>query len=801
MVKKSLVIVESSAKARTISRYLGDRYKIEASSGHIMDLPKKELGVDVENGFEPTYVVIPDKEKILKKLKGSASRSDQIYLALDPDREGEAIAWFLVNNLGLEEERVHRVLFYEITREAVKKAIEKSGKVDQKKVNAQQARRILDRLVGYQISPVLWKKVKPKLSAGRVQTVALRLICEREKEISSFVAEEFWSIHAHLLTEKENGFEAKLVKIKGEDPSIPDAEVADRIIQDIGEGPFVIGKIDLKSRKKNPNPPFITSTLQQEASRRLGLPASRTMSIAQSLYEGIDLERERRAGLITYMRTDSVRMASSAVGEARSYIREHFGKEFLPEKPRGFKSKRRVQDAHEAIRPTSVKRTPESIKKYLDKDQFRLYDLIWRRFLACQMSSAVYDLTVVDMPVGDYLFRANGSILRFPGYQELMGTDRTRKGENNGDDVILPELREGEELFLEELEPKQHFTQPPPRYTEGSLIKELESQDIGRPSTYASIVRTLKDRHYITVEKKKFVPVDLGKVVNEALTGSFPIIFEVEFTRHMEASLDRVENGEIGWKDVLKEFYVPFSRSLQGAENKIGQILEEKLKNLTDPEDWICEKCGNKMTIKWKKDEALLGCSKYPECRNIRPLFPPKEPVTVDEKCPKCQSPLQVKRGRFGQFIGCTAYPKCSYTRKLEGEEESEKTESSPREEKCNICGSEMVLKSGRFGRFLSCTKYPDCKGTRSLTIDVPCPEEDCDGELVERKGKGRVFYGCSNYPKCKFTSWSKPQSQACPSCNYQFSTVAGKRKPEQYKCLKCGKVFVSGEEVSAHSQ
>jgi DNA topoisomerase-1 len=792
MSSKSLVIVESSAKARTISRYLDDQYRIEASVGHIMDLPKKELGVDVDGGFEPKYVVISGKEKILKKLKGLANRSERIFLALDPDREGEAIAWFLVESLDLEEKQVHRVMFYEITREAVRKAMENPGRIDLKKVNAQQARRILDRLVGYKISPILWKTLKPGISAGRVQTVALRLICEREKEIEAFVAEEYWTIHAHLETTEAEGLVAKLVKIRGEDPVVPTEEAAEEIIRNVGEGPFVVSTIERKERKKNPNPPYITSTLQQDASRKLGLSASRTMAIAQSLYEGIDLDKERRAGLITYMRTDSFRLAPSAVGEARSYIREHLGGDYLPEKPRIYKSKRRVQDAHEAIRPTSLLRTPESVKKYLDKYQFQLYELIWKRTIACQMKSAIYDVTSVDIPVGDYLFRASGSVLKFPGYQAVQGIEERSKQDVNGDEVTIPELREGEELSLNEMVKKQHFTQPPPRYSEGSLIKELESRDIGRPSTYASIVATLRNRNYVRMEKKRFIPVDLGKAVNEVLVGSFPEIFEVEFTRHMESELDKVENGDIGWKDVLEEFYIPFSKSLQSGEEKSEGILKSFLNSAGE----TCDKCGREMDIKWSRNEAFLGCSGYPECRNTKPLFE-KETPEVDEKCPKCRSPLQVKNGRYGSFLACTAFPECRFTKKLG---EVDEPEEPPREEKCDLCGGEMVLKRGRFGRFLSCSNYPDCKGTQPLTIGVPCPKDDCEGELVERKGKkGKLFYGCSKYPDCKFVSWNMPRGIECPSCQYPYAVVSGTGKSKKLKCLKCGTIFVGDKEISAH--
>jgi len=798
MANKSLVIVESSTKARTISRYLGDQFVIEASSGHIMDLPKKELGVDVTDDFKPRYVVIPDKKKILKKLKDRAANSDEIYLALDPDREGEAIAWFLYENLKLSPEKTHRVLFYEITRDAVRKAMENPGNVDQKKVNAQQARRILDRLVGYKISPILWGPFRPGISAGRVQTVALRLICEREKEIDGFATEEYWTIHAHLLTAGGEAVEARLVKYKGEDPVIPDSGAAEKIVQAIGDGPFVIKGIERKSRKKNPSPPFITSTLQQDASRKLGFSASKTMSVAQSLYEGVDLGKEKRAGLISYMRTDSVRIAPSALEEAREWINKHFGGDYVPDKPRVYKSKRRVQDAHEAIRPTSVLRSPDAIGKYLDKDQSRLYELIWKRFLACQMSPAVYDVTVVDIPVGDCLLRASGSVLRLPGYLKVQGMpDQSVKGDKD-DEVLLPDLKEGEELSLDRIEPGQHFTQPPPRYSEGTLIKELELLDIGRPSTYATIVRTLKSRNYIRVEKRKFIPVDLGKAVNEVLTGSFPVIFQVEFTRHMEAALDKVESGEEGWQEVLREFYEPFSKSLDRAEGRIKDILETTLKELSEPDDWTCEKCGKNMVVKWTKEEALLGCSGYPKCQNIRPLVR-QEPVVTDEKCPKCQSPLQVKRGRYGSFLACPGYPDCRFTKKIGGEDEPA---APPREEKCDLCGGDMLLKVGRYGRFLACSNYPDCKGTKSLSIGVPCPEDGCEGELVERRGKrGKAFYGCSRYPECRFTSWNMPRPVECPSCNYGFSTAAGKSKPDQFKCLKCGTLFAGTEEVTAHHQ
>lgn len=792
MAGKSLVIVESSTKARTISRYLDDQYRIEASVGHVIDLPKDRLGIDIDNGFEPEYVVIPGKEKILKKLKGLARNSEEVYLALDPDREGEAIARLLVEFSDLDESRTHRVMFYEITRDAVRKAMKSPGRIDDKKFNAQQARRLLDRLVGYQISPILWNTIIPGISAGRVQTVALRLICEREREIEAFIEEEYWSIHALLDTVDGESLEAKLVKIRDEDPAIPNEAAAEEIAREVGEGPFVVSSIERKERKKNPNPPYITSTLQQDASRKLGLSGSRTMSIAQSLYEGIDLGKDRRAGLITYMRTDSFRLAPSAVDEARNYIREHLGEEYLPGKPRVYKSKRRVQDAHEAIRPTSLLRTPESVKRYLDRDQFRLYELIWKRTIACQMMPAIYDVTRVDIPVRDFLFRATGSVLRFPGYQKVQGIEERSKSDTNGDEVTIPELREGQELSLNELEKKQHFTQPPPRYSEGSLIKELESRDIGRPSTYASIVRTLRNRKYVRMEKKRFIPTDLGRVVNVVLVGSFPDIFEVEFTRHMESDLDKVANGDMGWRDVLEEFYLPFSRSLESGEAKAEEILTKVL----DLASKKCKKCGRPMSLKWSRAEAFLGCSGYPECRYTEPLFE-KDTPDIEEKCPKCGSTLQVKSGRYGSFLACPGYPECRFTKKLGEEDEPE---APPREEKCDICGSEMVLKQGRFGRFLSCSRYPECKGTQSLTIGVPCPNDGCDGELVERKGKkGKLFYGCSKYPECKFTSWNKPRPAECPSCGYSHAVLSGSGKSKDLKCLKCGTVFTGGKEVSAH--
>lgn len=785
-MKKSLVIVESKTKAKTIGRYLGSGFEVKASNGHIVDLPQKELGVNIDNGFEPTYIIIPGKKKILKELKTASSGAGVVYLAMDPDREGEAIAYFIAEKLDLDEGRYQRVLFYEITKKAVEEAMKNPCAIDEKKVYAQQARRVLDRLVGYRVSPFIWRIVKPGLSAGRVQSVALRLICERENEIESFIPKEYWSITAHLLTPREEEFQARLVKVDGEDPQIDTEEEAEKIREEIGRGPFAVGSIARKERKRYPFPPFITSTLQQDASRRFGMPAARTMRIAQSLYEGVDIGGEGSVGLITYMRTDSTRISDLAISEVRSYIGTNYESPYLPASPNVYRQKGKVQDAHEAIRPTSVERTPASIKEFLTPEQQKIYGIIWQRFLASQMTPAAYDVTTVDIPTGRFLFRASGSVMKFDGFLAVYAA--SAEGEDNGEEEgVLPFMEEGEELKLAALTPEQHFTKPPPRFTEASLIKELETDGIGRPSTYATIMSTLMNRTYVTVERKKLIPTELGRLVSKICVGSFPELFDVGFTREMEAQLDSIEQGEREWKDVLKEFYGPFSEALARGDERSREILLEE----TGQENTVCDLCGKPMVVKWSRRGIFLGCSGFPECRNTRQMNGmARKDVKTEKKCPVCGSPMEVKEGRYGSFIACSRYPECKMTMAVDDD-------AAVKDEKCEKCGAPMVVKGGRFGKFLSCSRYPECKNTKPIPLGIPCPREGCSGELAERRTKkGKAFYGCTRYPDCDFASWEKPTEATCPSCSFAFASVKKSRGRggEKLVCLKCGNTFMADE-------
>lgn len=782
-MKKSLVIVESKTKAKTIGRYLGNGFKVMASNGHIVDLPTKELGVDIENGFEPKYIIIPGRRKILKELKTAAEGMDTIYLAMDPDREGEAIAFFIAKKLDLAKRPHHRVLFYEITKKAVEEAMENPQDIDEKKVNAQQARRVLDRLVGYQVSPIIWKTIRPGLSAGRVQSVALRLICEREEEIESFVKEEYWSIVAHLATSKGEEFQAKLAKIEGKKPEIPTAEEARRILDEVGDGPFIVDTIVSKERKRNPSPPFITSTLQQEASRTFGMSSSRTMRIAQSLYEGIELGEEGSVGLITYMRTDSIRVSELALSDARSYIESNYSKEYLPSAPKRHRQKGKVQDAHEAIRPTSVLRTPESLKRFLTREQMNLYRLIWLRFVASQMTPALYDVTNVDIPVGRFLFRASGSVMKFDGFLTLYAESVEDQDERD-EDGLLPPMEKGETLSLRELTPEQHFTKPPPRFTEATLIKELEIDGIGRPSTYATIMSTLLNRTYVNVENRKLVPTELGRMVSKICVGSFPELFNVGFTRDMESKLDSIERGERSWKEVLREFYGPFSEALERGDERSQELVMKE----SGHDNPVCDACGKPMVVKWSRGGKFLGCSGYPECKNTKQIVEGNadEQIT-DKKCTLCGSDMIVKVGRYGSFLACSRYPECKSTQSLDEGDETLK-------EDCEVCGSAMVVKSGRFGKFLACSRYPECKNTKPITLGIPCPRDDCDGELSQRRTKkgGRVFYGCSKYPKCDFAIWEKPIEAKCPSCEFGYASQKRSRGKSENRliCLRCESEF-----------
>lgn len=734
MAQKKLVIVESPAKTKTLKKFLGGEFLVEASLGHVKDLPEKNLGVEIENDFAPSYVIIEGKEKILNRLKSEAKKAKAVYLAPDPDREGEAIAWHIAQEIEKVNPKIYRASFNEITKEAVLAGINKAGQIDMNKVNAQQARRILDRLVGYKVSPILGKTIYRGLSAGRVQSVALRMICEREKQIDDFVPQEYWSITAILETDKKESFSAKLVKIDGKDFEIATQKDAEGIISDVKDKKFVVANVTKEERKRFPSPPYITSTLQQDAARRLYFSSQKTMKIAQELYEGVELGEKGSVGLITYMRTDSPRIAEIAKKAAKDFIERNFGSDYIPSKPREYKSRKSAQEAHEAIRPTYIDYTPDQVKKYLSKDQSTLYQLIWNRFMASQMAEAIFQVTTVEIEAEKYLFRATSSEVLFDGFLKIYQDIKEENGEEE-EEFKLPTLKEKDLLQLLELVPKQHFTKPPPRFSEASLIKELEENGIGRPSTYAQIVTTIKQRKYVESDKKRLFPTELGKTVNEILVKNFPNIFEMKFTANMEEELDKIEEGEEKWVKVLNDFYVPFQSTLKKVENDKGKI-KQMTQQATEE---ICEKCGSPMIIRWGKNGRFLACSSYPDCKNTKPL-------------------------------------------------ESHENEQHLTDQKCEVCGAPLMVKIGRYGKFLSCSKYPECKFTRSFSIGVACPQEGCNGYVVERKSKrGRIFYGCSNYPKCKFASWDKPVNEACPNCGAKFLVEKiNKSKGEYLQCVKC---------------
>ncbi|MBI4378282.1 MAG: type I DNA topoisomerase [Nitrospinae bacterium] len=743
-MQKSLLIVESPAKASTLKKYLGEGFIVKASVGHIKNLPKKKLGVDIENNFEPEYITIRGKGKILKELRAAAKKVDTVYLGQDPDREGEAIAWHLAQELYDSNKntvakgnsnKIFRVLFHEITRAAVKKAIENPGRIEENKVNAQQARRILDRLVGYKISPILWKKVKRGLSAGRVQSVALRLICEIEKEIKSFIPEEYWSITANLKSTGVFPFESRLYRIGTKKADIKSEQEAQSILSGLEGAAYTVSDIQKREKKRYPVPPFITSTLQQEASRKLKFSAKKTMMIAQRLYEGLRIGDEGPEGLITYMRTDSFRLSSEAIGEVRNFIRERFGEDFLPATPNTYKSKKIAQEAHEAIRPTSVLREPSLMRKYLENDEASLYEIIWNRFVACQMNPAILDATSVDIEAkGNYLmdgtciFRATGSVVRFPGFMKVNNEDTSEGKPEPGSaqseiEGVLPQLNIGEILTLINIKPNQHFTQPPPRYTEATLIKELEEKGIGRPSTYASIMSTILQRDYVAIRDRRLHPTQLGLLISDLLIENFPKIMDVKFTANMEEELDLIEEGKKGWVEALNDFYKPFSSDIKEAEVKMRDIKKE-----IEQTSEICDKCGKTMVIKWGRFGRFLACSDYPKCKNTRPLKEAGE-----------------GEGDSGKLLEIT-------------------------NEKCERCGAPMQIKNGRYGKFLACTKYPECRFTKPITLGIPCPLEGCGGSLAERRTrKGKTFYSCSNYPQCKFATWNKPIPEKCTECGHPY--------------------------------
>ncbi len=799
---KNLVIVESPAKAKTINKYLGRDFQVKASMGHVRDLPKKTLGVDVKKGFQPHYEILPARKKVVEELKAAAKDAQTIYLAADPDREGEAICWHLSEELGARaQKKVRRVVFNEITKRAIEEAFRNPGAVDLKKVDAQQARRILDRLVGYKVSPLLWEKVRRGLSAGRVQSVAMRLICDREREVRAFVAEEYWTIQTHLEGTAPPVFPANLTKKEGKNVAIGSAAEAETIRKDLESAQFNVLKVQPKERKRNPVPPFITSKLQQEAFRKLGFPVKKTMQIAQRLYEGIEVGDDGSVGLITYMRTDSTRVSADALEAVRTHIAAAYGQPYLPEKPVLYRSKKDAQDAHEAIRPTYVERDPDAIKKYLSKDELKLYRLIWNRFVASQMKPAVYDETVVDIVADRYALRARGSTLKFRGflaaYEETPEEKTLTKPKPDapaGEDPeeaasALPPLKEGDILALKKLDADQHFTQPPPRFSEASLVKELEENGIGRPSTYAQIIATIEAREYMEKREGKLHPTELGFLVNDLLVQHFQDIMNVEYTAAMEQELDEIEDGHDNLLNTLNQFWRKFEADLEKAAVEMENVKATEVET-----DEVCEKCGSMMVIKWGRYGKFLACSGYPECKNTRQLAgeggPEVHEDLAKEVCSKDGQPMILRKGRYGPFLACARYPDCKETRRLvRGEDGKLKAEQLPPiDEKCPDCGSDLMWRRGRFGAFVACSNYPTCKYVKkkeAREIGFTCPE--CgEGQVVERKGRwGRFFYGCKRYPQCRFTAYHKPVPEPCPDCGRAF--LLEKETKREGKVVFCG--------------
>lgn len=791
---KSLVIVESPAKAKTINKYLGQDYTVLASIGHIKDLPAKDLGVDVDNNFEPTYEVIPDtkkrnNKKIVSELKKAAKTSDAIYLAADPDREGEAICQHLAEEIVPKKNStpVFRVMFNEITKNAIKDAFKEPKQIDQGLVNAQQTRRILDRLVGYKVSPILWKTIGGKLSAGRVQTVAVRLVVEREREIEAFVKTEYWSIIANLSAALPPKFDAKLNRIddksvksgkfdedlKPNEIHIKDKAASDAIVAEAEKESFVVDSVTTKERKRNATPPFITSKLQQEAARKLGFSVKRTMIAAQRLYEGIELGSEGAVGLITYMRTDSVRVSDAAIDNVRGFIGGNYGESYLPAKPNFYKGKKDAQDAHEAIRPTDVSRTPDSLASLLGQDELKLYRLIWQRFVASQMTPAIFDQTTIDIKAGRFMFRATGSVQKFDGFLKVYQEGRDEKpaeGEDEDEERNLPLVQQGETLKANSITPEQHFTEPPPRYSEATLVKALEELGIGRPSTYAAIMTTIQDREYVEKIESRFHPTPLGITVNDILVASFADIFNTAYTARMELALDDIEEGKLDWRTAMRGFYDRFSKDLENAAETI-----KTMKKTSIPTDEVCEKCGTGMVIKFGRFGQFLACGNYPECKNTREVGSKKQEGEAGANgeageaeavppCELCGKEMALKKGRFGAFYGCTGYPECKNIRKIAKGDQKPAPPPEPLDELCPKDGANLVKRHGRFGEFISCSNYPKCDYVKRDTLGIPCPK--CGGDLAVKKSRrGKVFYGCTNYPKCDEVYWDKPVAEPCPQC------------------------------------
>ncbi|MBI3621217.1 MAG: type I DNA topoisomerase [Nitrospirae bacterium] len=742
---RSLLIVESPSKAKTLSKYLGREFMVKSSVGHIKDLPKSKLGIDVEHEFRPEYVVIQGKQKVVDELKEAAAHAGKIYLAPDPDREGEAIAWHIAEELNGKRPELYRVLIHEITERGVREAIANPGRINMDKVQAQQARRVLDRIVGYTVSPLLWEKVRRGLSAGRVQSVAVRLICEREQEITAFVKEEFWSVTATVQGANPPAFAAKLAKLNGQPIDLSTQAQAEEAAALIRNATLTVTSVEQKEKRRNPLPPFTTSKLQQDAVRKLRFTAKKTMTLAQRLYEGIELGKEGPVGLITYMRTDSTRISNDALAEARDYIQTEYGAAHLPERPNVYKNKKGAQDAHEAIRPTAVARHPDQLRSVLERDAYLLYKLIWQRFVASQMAQAQFDVTRAEITAqakqGNALLTATGTVMKFPGFMALYtetreevspeaakpGTPAAAEAEEPDradESMALPPLQQGDRLRLVGVEPKQHFTQPPPRYNEALLVKELEERGIGRPSTYATIISTIQDRKYVEKREARFHPTELGQIVNELLVAHFPDIFNVRFTAKMEEELDEIEEGQLRWVQVMEDFYKPFQKRLSKAQVDMQDVKRQEI-----PTEHQCEKCGKPMIIKWGRHGSFLACSGYPECRNTK-----------------------------------------EFTKAADGTITIAQRAQEVTDERCPKCGGAMIVKRGRFGRFLACSRYPECKTTQSMTTGVPCPEPNCDGKLAEKQSKrGKRFYACSRYPKCTFALWDRPVARPCPQCKAPF--------------------------------
>jgi DNA topoisomerase-1 len=771
---KNLVIVESPAKAKTINKFIGSDYIVKASVGHVRDLPKSELGVD-EVTFAPTYEILEGKEKVVSELKAAAKKASAVYIASDPDREGEAIGWHVMNLLGGDSKKVRRILFHEITKNAVRKAMEHPTEIDMNKVNAQQARRVLDRLVGYKLSPLLWDKVRRGLSAGRVQSVAMKMIVDREDEIKIFVPVEYWSFAAKLAAQNPPPFIAKLTKIEGKKAEVGGEEQARAIEATLKSGAYVVESVARKERKQSPAPPFITSTLQRTAYNRFKYPVKRTMQIAQKLYEGKELGSFGHVGLITYMRTDSVRISDDALTEVRGYIASKYGENILPDKPNVYRVKKgaQAQEAHEAIRPTSLEHDPESVKDFLTREEYNLYRLIWERFVASQMKQALFDVTDVDIQNGPYTLRASGEVLKFAGFlavfQDVAGED----DEEKHDEKALPAVNEGDTLSLLDLETKQNFTQPPPRYTEATLVKALEENGIGRPSTYGQILTTIQARDYTYKHDGKFHPTQLGMLVTKLLKQSFGDIIDEGYTADLEGKLDEVEDGKVEWTALMRDFSDKFTKDLTRAEKEMVEVKRAGVET-----DEKCETCGAPMVIKFGRFGEFLACSNYPECKTTREMAKgaAAEAEAEGEQivCEKCGKPMQLKRSRFGQFYACTGYPECKNTKDPRLLKANIPTEPQP---PCELCGKEMVLKSGRYGPFYSCSGYPDCRNIRKIgggkstppkPTGVKCPQ--CgEGELLERRSRRGIFFSCSRYPKCDFALNNRPVPRPCPKCGAPY--------------------------------